>query len=135
MFQTNSEAKEEESDESGGEQHQQQIVISDQEANEIYLRMQAQSLTRKGYIKKNWAEEETKLLKWAVQTYLKQKNINSNNLVKILKVFDIYRAWQIGKIFRVQFREEMTINATTSGNQSTNSNLKRCHGPSKKTHF
>ena len=81
MYQTNSEAKEEESDESAGEI--QQIVISDQEANEIYLRMQAQSLTRKGYIKKNWAEEETKLLKWAVSTYLKQKNINCNNLVRV----------------------------------------------------
>jgi len=31
--------------------------------------MAAQSQARKGFIKKNWAEEETKLLKWAVITF------------------------------------------------------------------
>lgn len=46
-------------------------IITDEEANEIYMRMAAQSQQRKGFIKKNWAEEETKLLKWAVITYTK----------------------------------------------------------------
>ncbi len=50
-------------------------VISDQEANDIYLKISAQSQNRKGYIKKNWSEEETHLLKWAVLTYTKQKKI------------------------------------------------------------
>lgn len=56
-------------------------IIQDEEANEIYLRMAAQSQARKGFIKKNWAEEETKLLKWAVIIYTRQKNITYSNLV------------------------------------------------------
>lgn len=56
-------------------------VITDEEANEIYLRMATQSQARKGFIKKNWAEEETKLLKWAVITYTRQKNITYSSLV------------------------------------------------------
>ncbi len=44
-------------------------IITDEEANEIYLKMTLQSQNRKGYIKKNWSDEETKLLKWAVITY------------------------------------------------------------------
>jgi hypothetical protein len=59
-------------------------IITDEEANEIYLRMATQSQARKGFIKKNWAEEETKLLKWAVITYTRQKSINYNNLVSSL---------------------------------------------------
>jgi hypothetical protein len=51
-------------------------VISDEEANDIFLRMAAQSQARKGFIKKNWAEEETKLLKWAVITFTRQKSIS-----------------------------------------------------------
>ena len=51
-------------------------VISDEEANDIFLRMAAQSQARKGFIKKNWAEEETKLLKWAVFTFTRQKSIS-----------------------------------------------------------
>lgn len=58
-------------------------VIPDEEANEIYLRMAVQSQARKGFIKKNWAEEETKLLKWAVITYTRQKNITYQNLVRV----------------------------------------------------
>ena len=58
-------------------------VISDEEANDIYLRMAAQSSVRKGFIKKNWAEDETRLLKWAVVTYTRQKAINYNNLVRL----------------------------------------------------
>ena len=50
-------------------------VITDEEADEIYQRISSQSQSRKGYIKKNWSEEETRLLKWAVITYTKQKNI------------------------------------------------------------
>jgi hypothetical protein len=59
-------------------------AISDEEANDIYLRMAAQSSSSKGFIKKNWAEEETKLLRWAVVTYTRQKSINYNNLVSVL---------------------------------------------------
>ena len=59
-------------------------AISDEEANDIYLRMAAQSSSSKGFIKKNWAEEETKLLRWAVVTYTRQKAINYNNLVSVL---------------------------------------------------
>jgi hypothetical protein len=59
-------------------------AISDEEANDIYLRMAAQSSSSKGFIKKNWAEEETKLLRWAVVTYTRQKSINYNNLVIVL---------------------------------------------------
>ena len=59
-------------------------VISDEQANEIYLRMAVQSQARKGFIKKNWSEEETRLLKWAVITYTRQKNISYNNLVSVL---------------------------------------------------
>lgn len=44
-------------------------IISNNEANAIYQKVSAQSQTRKGYIKKNWSEEETRLLKWAVITY------------------------------------------------------------------
>lgn len=44
-------------------------IINDEEANEVYLKISLQTQNRKGYIKKNWAEEETKLLKWAVITY------------------------------------------------------------------
>jgi hypothetical protein len=56
-------------------------VVSDEEANEIYLLMAAQASARKGFIKKNWGEDETKLLKWAVITYTKQKNMSYSNLV------------------------------------------------------
>jgi hypothetical protein len=59
-------------------------AISDEEANDIYLRMAAQSSSSKGFIKKNWAEDETKLLRWAVVTYTRQKSINYNNLVSVL---------------------------------------------------
>jgi hypothetical protein len=52
--------------------------------NDIYLRMAAQSSSSKGFIKKNWAEDETKLLRWAVVTYTRQKSINYNNLVSVL---------------------------------------------------
>lgn len=38
--------------------------------------MSQQSETRRGYIKKNWSEEETRLLKWAVVTYTRQKAIS-----------------------------------------------------------
>jgi hypothetical protein len=51
-------------------------VITDEEANEIYLKVSTHVQNRKGYIKKNWTEDETKLLKWAVITYTKQRNIN-----------------------------------------------------------
>ena len=63
-------------------------AISDEEANDIYLRMAAQSSSSKGFIKKNWAEEETKLLRWAVVTYTRQKAINYNNLVSVLFSFN-----------------------------------------------
>jgi hypothetical protein len=44
-------------------------TINDEEANEIYLRISALSKTRKAYIRKNWTEEESRLLKWAVHKY------------------------------------------------------------------
>ena len=59
-------------------------MITDEEANDIYLRMAALSQQRKGFIKKNWGEEETKLLHWAVITYTKQKKISYPNLVRLL---------------------------------------------------
>jgi hypothetical protein len=46
--------------------------------------MAAQSSSSKGFIKKNWAEDETRLLRWAVVTYTRQKAINYNNLVSVL---------------------------------------------------
>jgi hypothetical protein len=59
-------------------------VITDLDANEIYMRMSQQSVNRKGYFKKNWSDEETKLLKWAVFTYTRQKKISYQNLVSTL---------------------------------------------------
>lgn len=56
-------------------------VITDEDANEIYLKVSQHVSNRKGYIKKNWSDDETKLLKWAVITYTKQKNINYQSLV------------------------------------------------------
>lgn len=50
-------------------------VITDQEANEIYLKVSQHVANRKGYIKKNWTDDETKLLKWAVITYTRQRSI------------------------------------------------------------
>ena len=58
-------------------------IIPDDEANEIYLKISSLSQCRKSYIKKNWTEEETRLLKWAVITYTKQKSISYNSLVSI----------------------------------------------------
>lgn len=58
-------------------------VIKDEEANEIYQRVSLQSQNKKGYIKRNWSDEETKLLKWAVITYTKQKDIMYHSLVSI----------------------------------------------------
>ncbi|CDW82128.1 myb-like dna-binding domain containing protein [Stylonychia lemnae] len=56
------------------------ITITDEEANEIYLKVCLQVQNRKGYIKKNWSDDETKLLKWAVITYTKQRNISYQQL-------------------------------------------------------
>jgi len=39
------------------------------------LKVSQQVQNRKGYIKKNWSEDETKLLKWAVITYTRTRNI------------------------------------------------------------
>jgi hypothetical protein len=58
-------------------------VITDEEANELYMRMSTQSQGRKGYVKKNWTEEETKLLKWAVITYTRQRNMTYHMLVSL----------------------------------------------------
>jgi hypothetical protein len=33
------------------------------------MKVTSQTAGRKGYAKKNWSEDETKLLKWAVITY------------------------------------------------------------------
>lgn len=56
-------------------------MIDDEEANEIYQKVSLQASGKKGYAKKNWSEEETKLLKWAVVTYTKQRNIQYQSLV------------------------------------------------------
>ena len=45
-------------------------VLNDEEANEIYMKITSQCVGRKSYAKKNWSEEETKLLKWAVVKYI-----------------------------------------------------------------
>lgn len=58
-------------------------VITDEEANELYMKVSMQSAGRKGYVKKNWNEEETKLLKWAVLTYTRQRSITYHALVSI----------------------------------------------------
>lgn len=51
-------------------------VLNDDEANEIYMRVTASCAGKKTYAKKNWNEDETKLLKWAVIKYTKQRNIS-----------------------------------------------------------
>ena len=51
-------------------------IINDEEANELYMKVSTQTQGRKGYVKKNWTEDETKLLKWAVGTYTRQRNIS-----------------------------------------------------------
>lgn len=56
-------------------------TITDEEANTIYQKISGMTQSRKGYIKKNWSEDETRLLKWAVLTYTKQKSITYQNLV------------------------------------------------------
>jgi hypothetical protein len=55
-------------------------VIDDEEANDLYMKVSSQSQGRKGYVKKNWTDDETKLLKWAVVTYTKQRNISYQQL-------------------------------------------------------
>ena len=56
-------------------------IISDLEADEIYQKVSSQLSNRKSYIKKNWTDEETKLLKWAVITYTIQRDISYVSLV------------------------------------------------------
>ena len=68
----------------GAEAENAMSIISDGEANEIYQKISSQTQTRKGYIKKNWSEEETRLLKWAVLTYTRQKSISYHSLVSVL---------------------------------------------------
>ena len=48
-------------------------MMNDEEANEVYMRISQLSQGRKGYMKKNWSDEETRLLKWAVLTYAKKR--------------------------------------------------------------
>jgi len=48
-------------------------IISEEEANEIYMQVATQSADKKGYVKKNWTDKETRLLKWAVVTYARNR--------------------------------------------------------------
>jgi hypothetical protein len=56
-------------------------MITDEEANEIYMRISRQVAGKNAFVKKNWTEAETNLLKWAVMTYTKQRNITHTSLV------------------------------------------------------
>lgn len=56
-------------------------TLTDDEANELYLRIMQQCTGRKSYAKKNWSEEETQLLKWAVIKYTKERKISTFKLV------------------------------------------------------
>jgi len=56
--------------------------MNDEEANEVYMKISQQTQGRKGYMKKNWSDEETRLLKWAVVTYTKKRQISSQQLVR-----------------------------------------------------
>ena len=58
-------------------------TLTDEEANEIYQKVSALSQGRKGYITKNWSDDEARLLKWAVLTYTRQKGISNFNLVRL----------------------------------------------------
>lgn len=72
-------------------------TLTDEEANEIYQKVSALSQGRKGYIKKNWSDDEARLLKWAVLTYTKQKGIANFNLVRIKHInnwFQSMNDWQ-----------------------------------------
>jgi len=108
-------------------------IITDEEANEIYLRMAAQSSSRKCFIKKNWAEDETKLLKWAVVTYTRQKSINYNNLVSLLFFSDNYRLCPIGKTLLDWFQVGMITNAIINGSPNLSNSHKKFLGLSRRT--
>ena len=50
-------------------------AISDKEADEIYQRLVISNSKRKYSTKRNWSDDETKLLNWAIQTYSLKRNI------------------------------------------------------------
>jgi hypothetical protein len=47
------------------------------------------SHNKKGYIKKNWTEEEASLLRWSVATYIKKRGISNQQLVSKRKLLMI----------------------------------------------
>jgi len=47
--------------------------MKDEEANEVFVRIMQQCVGRKSFAKKNWSDEETALLKWAVVKYTKER--------------------------------------------------------------
>eukprot|EP00347_Sterkiella_histriomuscorum_P005821 403355142 len=51
-------------------------VISNEEANDIFQRLLAQNSKRKYTTKRNWNDDETKLLNWAISTYSEKRGIN-----------------------------------------------------------
>jgi hypothetical protein len=51
-------------------------IIGYQQAEEIYTRLAGLCQMRKFTTKRNWNEEETKLLNWALYKYSKKKNTN-----------------------------------------------------------
>lgn len=57
------------------------ITIADEEAHATYAHLAGLQTGKKGYIKKNWSDQETKLLKWAVVRYAKEKQMNPHSLV------------------------------------------------------
>ena len=61
-------------------------IITDEEANILYTKVTALTQGRKCYSKKNWSEEETKLLKWAVNKYTQERQISFNSLVSVAAV-------------------------------------------------
>ena len=54
-------------------------VITDKEADEIYQRLAINNSKRKYTTKRNWNDEETKLLNWAIATYSAKRNLSAEN--------------------------------------------------------
>ncbi|CDW76882.1 myb-like dna-binding domain containing protein [Stylonychia lemnae] len=54
-------------------------VISNEEANDIFQRLLNQNSKRKYTTKRNWSDDETKLLNWAIQTYSEKRGIQGEN--------------------------------------------------------
>ena len=56
-----------------------QKVITNAEADQIYSRLLISTQKRKHTTKRNWNDDETKLLTWAIDTYSTKRNITAEN--------------------------------------------------------